>query len=778
MAVPDMAGTASVRQSLRRGQRLVGSVFNWTQTLAPAGIAGLGGFFLTVARLRMSIGNTALKYTATFVCLLVASTIAYNSSVQIPPVSAPWLALALVCILLNAILAGQRLTSLAGIYRYRVPLRQALRANAAGSMLAQVMISYLGHTVGRTSVLQRSGVAPSDTIELGLLERLAAFAVLGLAAGAAALLLYGGINLSDPALQLAAAIALIVCPLVALLVWLKVYREDLATIYHSGAFVRYARVALRALLYSLPIHMAMLMAYLALIAGVAGLSPSGPLIAACILVMFAAAIPISFGGWGVRELSAIGALALLDVPAVEAITISVFIGLSSLGVQIAFWFMLPKQQSSRSAIHAGEQASPADGAALNRLLFVIVPILVSIAIAFAVHVPTASGKVNANLADPLALIGLVSFLAYWWDRRVLPRWEQQGVNIMLAAISAVLVFAALRGYFEFGFSTWAFRNRLAGWVLLLGYVASGAVFAYACGSQGKIRLLQGFALTICCVACIELIRQIALAAGFAPLALASLPYGAGFAQNTNAQAVLLLAALAIMLALSQRLSRTAFILQTGILLAGLAFTQSRAGLGAAAIMLLLAMVMWWRRAHLVVLSMGAAVALVLTPVVLPSLAAYLTAGTASATGDTVIGGLVLFAENDQASDTERLKTIEDGLQLWRNNPLLGAGLGAYYERTAKDGLALVVHSTPIWLLAETGLIGFLIFAAAAGLVLQFAWKRSCAGDEVSRSLLLFLIGFAAMAMVHELLFQRIIWFIIGIAIATTGNGGLETRKAA
>ncbi|HEX9789513.1 MAG TPA: hypothetical protein VGA60_02530, partial [Kiloniellales bacterium] len=56
---------------------------------------------------------------------------------------------AAVFLFANAILAGWRLSVLARFEGYALALSPALKANAAGVALSQVMISFLGQAVGR-----------------------------------------------------------------------------------------------------------------------------------------------------------------------------------------------------------------------------------------------------------------------------------------------------------------------------------------------------------------------------------------------------------------------------------------------------------------------------------------------------------------------------------------------------------------------------------------------------------------------------------------------------
>jgi hypothetical protein len=61
-----------------------------------------------------------------------------------------------------------------------------------------------------------------------------------------------------------------------------------------------------------------------------------------------------------------------------------------------------------------------------------------------------------------------------------------------------------------------------------------------------------------------------------------------------------------------------------------------------------------------------------------------------------------------------------------------------------EGLPLVIHSTAVWLLAELGIVGFLIFAVPFMHIFFKEWK--CAPiDQTSAFIVLCLAGFAVMS---------------------------------
>ncbi len=96
--------------------------------------------------------------------------------------------------------------------------------------------------------------------------------------------------------------------------------------------------------------------------------------------------------------------------------------------------------------------------------------------------------------------------------------------------------------------------------------------------------------------------------------------------------------------------------------------------------------------------------------------------------------------------------------------MFGAGIGAHYEQTAANGDPLVIHNVPVWLLAETGAVGFLVFLSVGVLITRSLWQQWSSGSQMAGGLLLFFIGAAAMSMAHDLLYQRVIWFFLGLGL--------------
>lgn len=199
----------------------------------------------------------------------------------------------------------------------------------------------------------------------------------------------------------------------------------------------------------------------------------------------------------------------------------------------------------------------------------------------------------------------------------------------------------------------------------------------------------------------------------------------------------------------------------GILGFGLWSTGSFAALGAASFVLFVELLRRELRFRALAKAAAVAVAIVafvglVAPVLqllgLPGVAAEATVPTPFYSGYSL---------------AERLKSMQGGLALFLQHPVFGAGLGAYMEAQTRLGDPLVIHSAPLGLLAEMGVVGFSIFG-------WFGWRLALAAirgsDSESSALLFILAGFCTMAAVHDMMYQRSIWLLVGALLVRSVAG--------
>jgi O-antigen ligase len=232
---------------------------------------------------------------------------------------------------------------------------------------------------------------------------------------------------------------------------------------------------------------------------------------------------------------------------------------------------------------------------------------------------------------------------------------------------------------------------------------------------------------------------------------------AGFAQNRNAFALQLLLALGGALVFLDRGRTRQFAL--ALLFAAFWLAGSRSGwIGLICVSLAAA---YFRRISLLEILSAAGLAAVIAaaPVLINYVRHLFLDGNIWA---SVVPDIV----PESGSTAERVESLIRGWGLFVEHPFFGAGLGAFNHLDIRTGggIPLVIHSTPLWLLAELGLFGFLVFAIP-GFYVWFSQGRLADRDPSAALISLCCMGLAVMSGPADMLYQRAFWLLIGAALA-------------
>ena len=682
------------------------------------------------------------------------------------------LAFILLLLVANLWLVAFRYWRILAHFSYRVSFAMASRATLAGHLAGLLVFSLFGQVLGRQAVLREVGITPVVNSTLAGYERGLLALVSGMLAFLGGAYLLGQQILSDffhriPVIEI---VALIVSSLV---VSIKGSSTDFESQMLSRALT-VRNLAYVGLVCGLTL-MSQLLVLASFVVAIVALQPDAHLVgvfAAAALISFAASMPITINGWGVREITSVFVLGKLGIPAADAITVSILIGVSSTLVILALSpLTFLKRPASRSATNRDTvAASVVPG--LEKAAAWLLGMAVALMVFFQIHAELNGGFLNLNLADPFAILALTTVALDCVMQHRLPQWRLPDFNKILLALSAMLVLGFIIGVFEVGVTQWALAGRLLGWLVLLGYLSAGYLLVVFAGNRGLRRLME----TLCVVAAAIVLWQ----ATYRLLAALGFEIGEppaynfdGYSGNRNALAFQLLSVMSLLLAYSplfanasagafrmrKRLFETAIL---GILLLGLAWTGSRAGWLAGVTVLLasvacgmlrwktlfrsalLACILWWGFRYAPNL-LGSAEGLQSSPV------------------QSFVSG--------EESNAERWKTWMEAIRLWLDSPIWGAGLGVFVAKSSEFlSRPQVVHSTPLWILAEFGLIGIAVIVWVVWKFIGYFRDTSFSQSSPHRWALIFLlVGFAVFGLFHEIFYQRIMWLILGAAVALPGS---------
>jgi O-antigen ligase len=704
------------------------------------------------------------------------------------------LVVVMLVLLCGALLACVRLACIASDLGYRMGASDAIAALSLGQLAGAIFFQLVGQLIARSAVLARRGVPVAGTVAMTGYERLVALAVSLALAVMGGWYLFGKITLDLDAggamfLKLAAGgtIAIVASGFLA---WGRPACAFVRANMGPGAVWRLGR----SLALSLCIQACTMAAY---VAAVAELSPNTDMVqiaAASAVVMLAASVPVSLAGWGVRELGAIYALGAIGVDRETALVVAILIGAAALGVVAIL--------AAVAALTRVVPRPPVLSLSTARfdvpvILAWAVPVLAAIAVFFQVHVPLSGSRLNVNLADPLVITAAVLFALDRIKARQLPIWRPPLLNAHLAIMTAIILIAFVHGWIDFGITPWALTNRLAGWFVLLAYMATGALIISRTANAGFSVLLRTYAAVALGIIALDVVIFAATRIGLrVPAELVTYRIE-GFAQNANAFALQIMLAIAAIFATIQgpRIQT----LGLGVAFIGLWFSGSRSGLIALAVVVLAALalraVKLSRVSGAAILTLAAIVFVDWLPEIVMATAGaaqwgingaqsiamavadlFTTSGTG--TGGSWAGPALvvlsppqfspfgIVASGYEPSNVQRIASLHGGLDMFVGNPIFGAGLGAFIESyTRAHGVPLVIHSTPLWLLAELGIVGLCAFAAPFIGALKYETYEASPTDPTRTFIILALLAFAAIAAVHDMMYQRAFWLLIGAALA-------------
>ena len=709
-------------------------------------------------------------------------------------------AAAIALLLANALISIVRFRVVLAAFGFFPAWLRLFGAFCVGLIGNQFVLNIIGQSVGRAGALTAYGVPFGATIIATFVERVLAAGVLAAAGVAAAWLLlpHFGFDIAHSGsyfIFLAAGMTSAACAAVAV-----VYRREAIARAIAAAWRAVERFW-PAVLLTMVAHLFMLGGYVSVLLAVGLESLTLEIAGALVIVMFVSGLPISVGGWGVRELSAVAALGAVGIESPMALGAALAVGILSFGVNLAiafpglFLFLVPGRKVEQDTESANRSTQ------WNARLITGCATLTAVAMFFQVRLQSGSGQITVNVTDLFALIGLGSLMLLLAGSRNRVAALPRSLTWPLAGLSLLLAYGLVLGYANFGPNGWALMNRGFGWLIILGYVALGLSVALVDAERGRQLVLRLFVAAGTAVAAMQLIVLIGMKFGFAPPREA-FPYPLrGYASNANAFAFqMTMTAIAAIVA--NRLGVLGIgrrWLLTVLILTGLAtyFSGSRTGMGMFAMLLVMSVAFAQPDQRSVALSTAiralsgivlGAVAIVKIPLAIAivnmvlakitslvnmvlSMLASLT-GTPGMSIDSVLKIPIASGDFwirssllDPVSETMRWQTYVDGWHLWLEAPIFGQGLGAYVQsQAAGAGPPLVHHSVPLWLMSEMGLIGLAVGTAAFGYLALSAFRLM--RDPVHRvwgtGLLMVILCWGAATQLHDFAFQRMFWFFIAL----------------
>lgn len=666
----------------------------------------------------------------------------------------------------GGLLAGWRLKLISAEFSIMLSYRDAVMLFAGSTILGMLLFQFFGQALARSVWLSRQGHANSAGVLVTLYEKGVAAAVSFLLGIIGAWYLFqrlsfdlanGGTDLVKIGLGLSLVLAAS-----AVVGW----GSQAAPFLRQRADHHFLVPLGKICLLSTAAQATTMAAYVWATRALAPEVTFADLIAVTSLVMLAASVPISFAGWGLREVSAIVAMGAIGIAPQKAFVIAVLIGLAS---QAALLVIALASAAQRRPVNKNAgTVLPGKPIDYDGALEWAVPLCVAMAIYFQIYIPRGDGFINVNLADPAAIIGAGLWLAKRFGNITeRPTWRLSHLEAHALAATLVLAIAIAHGILVVGPTEWAITNKLLGWFVLLSYAACGTLIVIQGGQLGLVTLMLTFAAAGAAVGLFDIVMLLGDRLLMGASAMVRL---SGFAQNPNAFAFQMLLVI-ICIFVSARFTR-ASLAMLSIALSAVWVAGSRAVFLALPFTLAAAWSMGAFPRRIFFKAVPVAVTVSLAIAIAPALTGL------AITDSSLLRTLLAPTVASEVSDLEHRVSVTDGLGMFFASPVFGGGVGVYLQRQLeRSGNFLIIHSTSVWLLAEAGLIGFLAFAIPFVRVLRQEWQRRASADLAAQMIVPLLVAFAITSLAHELLYQRAFWFLFGAGMGYTRRAAIAPASA-
>lgn len=398
------------------------------------------------------------------------------------------------------------------------------------------------------------------------------------------------------------------------------------------------------------------------------------------------------------------------------------------------------------------------------------------------HVVLFDFAINVNLADFFVMLVSSTLLLSFFYTKTAVRWKIKRFNIFALLTCLALASGWLVAFLSNYSVSWA-ATKVIGWVVILGYLYASAMLVNRLGFFTFFRffnlllvffvgilLLSGFVMFL------EILKGISAGTIY-------YSYLTALSGNRNALAFQILAVLSLALAFQPlyvrglRIGQVFLLFSVVVLVCGMCLTSSRSGIATMLLLYIAALLMRMADWKFLLWSLVGGVGVSLLIFKFPDIFYFVNDLLSTLIQSEGASGRakVVMAISSAESDMVRIQLLKDSFLMWLENPFFGAGLGAFYTGSeAVYGFPVVQHNSVLWVLSEMGLFGFLIFSILFMSLVCFVFLSAKRGIR-NNAVILLLLSFGAMAMFHEMLYQRIFWLFLGalMAVGLTGKDRVQ-----
>ncbi len=399
-----------------------------------------------------------------------------------------------------------------------------------------------------------------------------------------------------------------------------------------------------------------------------------------------------------------------------------------------------------------------------------------------------------NLADLfLPVTGLVILASLLRKKSLWPQWKAPFGNLWPVVLTIALTFALVNYRFINGdISQWALVNKYIGWFVLMAYLYAGGWLGTNFSTQNLKAFVFPFACCFLIISGLSAISIVMAGYNLLPLPLARLIIPdyyqlEGMMGNRNALAFLFCVMMVFVTFFSSRhpdiVPRWFLVAFWAFFPALLCLNGSRA-LWGTTLVLFTYLGLTHKKIFLRHIFLPAFLGIIFFVLILHESQRKLIFVPFESSSKLVNHTLRPAEElsplkNNQpkihGGDNIRMKILGSSFERWKQSPVLGAGLGGgvKYQEVKYGEKIDIIDNSLMWILTDMGLAGVAAFLACFTAMTRSLWpyytnKKREISDErqtLMTCAFLMLLIFGLFSLVHEIIYARFFWFILGLALA-------------
>ncbi len=657
-----------------------------------------------------------------------------------------------------------------------ISLKEAHRINIKSVIASQIFFNFFGQVFAREALTRKSTGLQSTSVIVTSVERMCGVSVLVIGLVLLTLWVTGNVDgMSQNILIISLYIPFI--SVVLLLVFFFKLRGRARRLIIKFASRPLLKTLLISLAITLVVHTLTLFCYLILVSESYNILPKGETFLASLFTMAASSLPFVPGGWGAREVSAAFSFSQAGFDVFRGAAVGLGVGIASVVALVihAFWVGIDQFTTKAKATvseEAADRMQPYAGVSHETLFSLatlswLAPFVVGILTFFQFQlysIDSTSPTITLNVADPLAIAVGLSVLFFAHKNLLRPdNWRFHGFFLSLLVMGISILIAFSIGYWRYGLIEWALLNRLVGFGVILSFFVSGAFLVQKNGSWTIHKMLDILLFIAALAVLLEFLARFVIASNFIIFFDWQYRQNTGFLQNRNAWAFFLLIVAFSWIGVTRKVAFNPFI---GLVLVGICLTFSRSGVAVLAICFVFLFFFDFRKFKYFILSF---IFIFTIYYILFLIFNYILNLT-----ENNYNFIKFSIDNDYRTDGKFTETRMVGYaHAWRlfiENPLWGAGLGSHVQTFIRDQIySLNIHNTFLWVLAEFGILGFfLFFSPFITVIIQFFRQNMNFKIPNVQALFFCFLVFGGFSIFHEMAYQRIFWFVLGMLTASAG----------